>query len=544
MLLTHRRRWLFWYGVMAKYRLDTYLPDDPEFASLKKLIRCHPKAIGKKPIPFGLKLALEEMGVLFLKLGQLLSTRSDLLPSHIIAELALLQDNVTPFASDIAKQMIADAIGCPVTDFFADFDDIPLAAASIAQVHTATLTNGQAVVVKVVRPRLREQISQDFDLLSAMAEFVSARVEMARRVRLCDIVADYRKIMTDELDLTLEAKNSQTMRRHFLGSPLIYVPKVYHSYPTVMVTERIYGVPISHIETIDRLGYDRAVLAKQGLTIFFAQVFDHNFFHADMHAGNIFVETTKEGKAVTNPRYIGLDCAIMGQLSPADQLTVARMLLSVMNQEFDVLVDIMAQAGWIPPTTDRYRLGQELDHTVSPMVSKPMSEVDFAGVLYAVLAMARRHQISIPPNLALLLKTLVHVEGLGRMLYADLDIWQLARPILTRWVANRFDPAEQLVKLKQSLPHHLLAAANLPALAIDGVQSVALMGGRQELLLRELQLMRQDILNAKRYDWLAFAGVLLPLSVGAVLVFVCGVGWLFVPFFVFALCVVLWRVTV
>lgn len=528
---------------MATYRLDSYLPDTADFASLKKLIKMHPKALGKKPIPFGLKLALEEMGVLFLKLGQLLSTRSDLLPPHVIAELSLLQDDVTAFDSELAKQMIAQAIGCPLEEFFASFDDTPLAAASIAQVHTATLKNGQPVVVKVVRPHLKQQIAEDFDLLASVAEFVSARSEMARMMHLSDIVADYRQIMTDELDLTLEATNSQTMRRHFLDSPLIYVPKVYESYPNVMITERIYGVPISQIDTIDRLGYDRAVLAKQGLTIFFAQVFEHNFFHADMHAGNIFVETMADGSPVANPRYIGLDCAIMGQLSFTDQLTVARMLLSVMDFEFDVLVDIMAQAGWIPPTTDRHRLGLELSRTVSPMVAKPMSEVDFAGVLYAILAMARRHHISIPPKLALLLKTLVHVEGLGRTLYPELDLWQLARPILTDWLAQRLDPLDMLAKLKKTLPQKLLAQAQLPTLAFDAMQSMAALGGRQEMMLREMQMIHQTLLNAKRYDWLALAGVLLSLSLGAFLALVMS-GWLFLPFFVLALAFVLWRVTV
>lgn len=544
MLLSHRQRLWQLSCIAAKYRLDSYLPETDEFQSIKRLIRLHPKSLGKKPQPLGLKHAIEAMGTLFVKLGQLLSTRSDLLPSEVIAELALLQDNVTPFASELAIAEIERAFGLLISELFAHFEPTPLAAASIAQVHTAKLLDGQAVVVKVVRPNISGQIEQDFALLASFADYVSARVEMARAVNLPEIVADYRQIMLNELDLTLEAANSAKMRANFLGSPLIYVPKVYKVSKTVLVSERIYGVPISQIATLDALNYDRATLAKQGLTIFFTQVFYHNFFHADMHAGNIFVETMPDGSPVANPRYVGLDCAIMGELSPFDQLTVARMLLAVMNNNFVALVEIMLQAGWVPPSVDQYALMRDLTRTVSPMIAKPMSELDFAGVLYAILAIARRHHMTIPPQLVLLLKTLVHVEGLGRDLYPELDIWQLAKPILSRWLSSRLDPIKHWQDITQKLPETLLASSELPRLAFAGVQSLALMGGRQEALLRQLALVRQDMLNSRRYDWLALMGLLLCGFVGWGLVLVTAQGWLAVPFVLLGLLVLVWRLTV
>lgn len=540
MRLTDKKRLLSLYAIAAKHRLDAHLPNHPALAGLKRLIRLHPLAIGKKPKPMGVKLALEEMGTLFLKLGQLLSTRSDLLPPAIIEQLSLLQDQVAPFDSAIARLEIEQALGGRIDELFARFDNTPFAAASIAQVHTAKLKNGREVVVKVVRPTIKATILADFELLRYIAHFVSARVAMARAIHLSDIVEDYRQIMLDELDLTIEARNSQKMRQNFLNSPLIYVPKVYQATSQVMVSERIYGLPISRLDDFDRLGYDKATLAKTGLTIFFTQVFYHNFFHADMHPGNIFVETLPNGDAVLNPRYIGLDCAIMGELSAQDQLVVARLLLAVMNSQFDLLVEIIAQAGWVPPSVDKHALTKDMTRTVSPMVSKPMSEIDFAGVLYAILDVARRHHMTIPPQLVLLLKTLVHVEGLGRELYPELDIWQLAKPILTDWVKEQFDPAKNLYELSQKLPETLLASANLPHLVFDGVQSLAMMGSRQELLVRELQQLHQDSLNNKRYDWLALGGFGISLAIGLVVPF----WWLSLGFFGLGAVCVLWRITV
>ena len=544
MLITHRKRLLSLYRIAAKYRLDTHFADVPEFAPIARLLRVHPASFGRSHQPLGVKLALEEMGTLFLKLGQLLSTRSDLLPPQIIAQLSLLQDKVAPFDAKTAIATIEHAkygLGQPIGDVFARFDEMPLAAASVAQVHTAALHDGREVVVKVVRPNIKQGIIADFELLRQMAAWASARLEAARAIHLIDVVEDYRQIMLNELDLTLEAANSTKMRHNFTGSRLIYVPEVYMSAKQVMVSERIFGVPISQTDLFDALGYDRAALAKKGLTIFFTQVFRDNFFHADMHPGNIFVETMPDGRAVAEPRYIGLDCAIMGELSKEDQLIVARMLLSVMNANYTALVDIIWQAGWIPPSADKYALMRDMSRTVSPMVLKPIHEIDFAGVLFEILSIARRHRMSIPPQLMLLLKTLVRVEGLGRELYPDLDIWSLAKPILTAWVKSQLDPIKNMQELQARLPEVLLSTTDLPKLLNQSLQSLATLGAHQDAILHELQSLRADGLNERRHDWIALAGFVLMLGMAwwsalAIHLYLAPI------FFILAIGVILWRV--
>lgn len=544
MLITHRKRLLSLYRIAAKYRLDTHFADVPEFAPIARLLRVHPASFGRSHQPLGVKLALEEMGTLFLKLGQLLSTRSDLLPPQIIAQLSLLQDKVAPFDAKTAIATIEHArygLGQPIGDIFARFDEIPLAAASVAQVHTAALHDGREVVVKVVRPNIKQGIIADFELLRQMAAWASARLEAARAIHLIDVVEDYRQIMLNELDLTLEAANSTKMRHNFTDSRLIYVPEVYMSAKQVMVSEHIFGVPISQTDLFDALGYDRAALAKKGLTIFFTQVFRDNFFHADMHPGNIFVETMPDGRAVAEPRYIGLDCAIMGELSKEDQLIVARMLLSVMNANYTALVDIIWQAGWIPPSADKYALMRDMSRTVSPMVLKPIHEIDFAGVLFEILSIARRHRMSIPPQLMLLLKTLVHVEGLGRELYPELDIWSLAKPILTAWVKSQLDPIKNIQELQARLPEVLLSTTDLPKLLNQSLQSLATLGAHQDALLHEIQSLRADGLNERRHDWIALAGFILMLGMAwwsalAIHLYLAPI------FFILAIGVILWRV--
>lgn len=519
MLLSHRARLFELWGIAARYRIDTHFPieDAPQLAPLARLIKLHPKAWGKSHQDNAVKFALEDMGTLFLKLGQLLSTRRDLVPPEIIAQLVQLQDKVKPFDSSIAIAQIEDkklGLGAPLNELFARFDAKPLAAASIAQVHTAALTDGREVVVKVVRPDIHKVIVQDFELLRELASWLSARIEAARAVHLIDIVEDYRQVMLNELDLTLEADNTTKMRENFLGSALMYVPQVYDAAKQVMVMERIQGVPISQTALFDKLGYDRAALAEKGLTIFFTQVFRDNFFHADMHPGNVFVETppvatlSQANPPNLNhaPRYIGLDCAIMGSLSKDDQLIVARLLLAVMNNNFTALVDIVSRAGWIPPNTDKHALVRDMRRTVAPMVQKSINEIDFAGVLMQILDIARRHHMTIPPQLMLLLKTLVHVEGLGRDLYPDLDIWSLAKPILTGWVKEQLDPLRNLQALREQLPELLLSTTDIPKLLDQGLQSLASQGSRQDQQLREIQQIRADLLNNRRRDWAAIAG--------------------------------------
>lgn len=515
-MLQHLPRLLTIWRICASYRLDTLIPRDTPLPIPVKLLllalRLHP-AWWATPVLSTyddgerLRLAIEELGVLFIKLGQLLSTRSDLLPLNLIHELSKLQDNVPPFAIETAKAIIERELKAPISDHFSRFDDEPLAAASIAQVHTAALLDGQEVIVKVIRPNLEAAINEDFALLKTLSQWLETRSAELAALHLYHIVCDYEQVLLGEIDLLQEAANTTRMRNNFPHSGLIYVPEVHHRLSTsnIMVAERIYGVPVSDRKTFEEQGVDTKVLAEKGLTIFFTQVFNHNFFHADMHPGNIFVDISNP----KNPKYIALDCAIMGELGESDHLTVARLLMSVMQHDFKQLVHIAHQAGWIPPATDTQALTREMRRIVTPMLQKPLAELDFAPMLMNILEVARRYHLEIPPQLVLLVKTLVHVEGLGRDLYPALDIWSLGKPLLGQWLSSRLNPAETLKKLGQQAPTMLLGIAELPNLIYDSMRSMRQSNAWQEKQWRELQTLHYETAQHRRQDWLAFTGVLL-----------------------------------
>lgn len=516
-MIPHVTRLLELWRIAAHYRLDTLFPAEELPAKARhalNVIKMHPAAWSsrEKKNPLKLKEALEEMGPLAIKLGQLLSTRRDLIPPEVLSQLVLLQDRVKPYDTRLAKQRIQESLKADVSTLFSRFDEQPLAAASIAQVHTAALHDGREVVVKVTRPDIRNQILQDFEILAWLGDWLENRLEAARALHLSEIIQDYRQIILNELDLSLEADNTRRMRHYFTGSSMMYVPEVYMDSKDVMVAERITGVPISDIATFDRLGMDRADLAEKGLTIFFTQVFRDNFFHADMHPGNVFVETINP----SNPRFIALDCAIMGELSKHDQMTIARMLLAVMNSNFMQLIQIVHQAGWIPPGTDQDALSREMRRTVGPMVSKPMDQLDFAGILIQVMDIARRFHLEIPPQLMLLLKTLVHVEGLGTDLYPQLDIWKLAKPILTEWVKANMSPVKNIKEIGQQIPDLLLGAQDLPTLLIDSLNGLKNQSAWQDKQLREIQQMRLQMQQQQRRSWMFGSTMLIMLTIAII----------------------------
>lgn len=516
-MIPHVSRLLELWRIAAHYRLDTLFPAEelPEKARhVLSLIHLHPAAWSsrERKNPLKLKNAVEEMGPLAIKLGQLLSTRRDLIAPELLEQLVLLQDRVKPFDNAVAKMRIQQSLKADVNTLFARFDEQPLAAASIAQVHTAALHDGREVVVKVTRPNIRQQILQDFEILAWLGAALEKRLEAARALHLSEIIQNYRQIILNELDLTLEADNTRRMRHNFTGSSMMYVPEVYMDSKEVMVAERIVGVPISDIATFDRMGMNRADLAEKGLTIFFTQVFRDNFFHADMHPGNVFVETLNP----SNPRFIALDCAIMGELSKHDQMTVARMLLAVMNSNFMQLILVVHQAGWIPPGTDQDALAREMRRTVGPMVSKPMHELDFAGILIQVMDIARRFHLEIPPQLMLLLKTLVHVEGLGTDLYPELDIWKLAKPILTDWIKANVNPVKNIKELSQQLPDLLLGAQDLPSLMIDSLNGLKNQSAWHSKQLHELQSMRLQMEHQQKRSWMFGSLMAIVLSIAII----------------------------
>ena len=516
-MIPHVTRLFELWRIAAHYRLDTLFPAEelpPKARHALALIRLHPAAWSsrERKNPLKLKQALEDMGPLAIKLGQLLSTRRDLIPPEVLSQLVLLQDQVKPFDAQVAKQRIQESLKADVNTLFARFDEQPLAAASIAQVHTAALHDGREVAVKVTRPDIRVQILQDFEIITWLGQWLESRLEAARALHLTEIIQDYRQIILNELDLTIEADNTRRMRHYFTGSSMMYVPEVYMDSKDVMVAERITGVPISDTATFDRLGMDRAELAEKGLIIFFTQVFRDNFFHADMHPGNVFVETINP----VSPRYIALDCAIMGELSKQDQMTVARMLLAVMNNNFMQLIQIVHQAGWIPPGTDQDALAREMRRTVGPMVSKPMDQLDFAGILLQVMDIARRFRLEIPPQLMLLLKTLVHVEGLGTDLYPQLDIWNLAKPILTEWVKSNMNPVKNMKEIGQQIPDLILGAHDLPTLLIDSLNGLKNQSAWHDRQVREIQQLRMQIQQQQQRSWIFGSIILILLTIAII----------------------------
>lgn len=537
-MIPHVSRLLELWRIAAHYRLDTLFPAEelPEKARhALSLIRMHPAAWSsrERKNPLKLKQALEEMGPLAIKLGQLLSTRRDLIAPEVLQQLVLLQDRVKPFDNHVAKMRIQESLKADVNTLFARFDEQPLAAASIAQVHTAALHDGREVVVKVTRPNIRQQILHDFEILDWLGAALEKRLEAARALHLSEIIQNYRQIILNELDLTLEADNTRRMRHYFTGSSMMYVPEVYMDSKDVMVAERITGVPISDIATFDKMGMNRAELAEKGLTIFFTQVFRDNFFHADMHPGNVFVETINP----SNPRFIALDCAIMGELSKHDQMTVARMLLAVMNSNFMQLILVVHQAGWIPPGTDQDALAREMRRTVGPMVSKPMHELDFAGILIQVMDIARRFHLEIPPQLMLLLKTLVHVEGLGTDLYPELDIWKLAKPILTDWIKANMSPVKNMKELGQQIPDLLLGAQDLPSLMIDSLNGLKNQSAWHSKQLNELQSMRLQMEHQQKRSWIFGSIMAILLSIAII-----APWYVSILLIVFSSILALWRI--
>jgi ubiquinone biosynthesis protein len=415
-----------------------------------------------------LRLALEELGPIFIKLGQALSTRRDLLPPDIAEELAKLQDRVPPFDGKIAKQIIENAYGKPLPEVFESFDEKPLAAASIAQVHVAKLRSAGEVVVKVLRPGMREIISSDLEVMHALAGLAKRNSSEARRLRVDEIVDEYEKTVLDELDLMREAANAAQLRRNFEGSELLHVPAVYWDCcrVNVMVMERIRGVTISDMATLRALDTNIRMLAENGVKIFFTQVFRHNFFHADMHPGNIFVLVDDPSR----PRYAAVDFGIVGTLDLRDMHYLAENFLAVFDRNYRRVAELHVESGWVPPTTRIDEMESAIRTVLEPIFNKPLKDISFGTILLRLFDISRRFDMRIQPQLILLQKTLLNIEGLGRDLYPELDIWQTAAPILREWMRDRLSVRTQLKHFRDHLPALVEVAHALPPLLKVAVQ--------------------------------------------------------------------------
>jgi ubiquinone biosynthesis protein len=449
--------------VLVRHGLDEIITATHFLRPLRFLFALFPKAKDvSEPLGKRIRLALIELGPIFVKFGQAISTRRDLLPPDIADELALLQDRVPPFPADEAKDILEDIYGKPVDDVFSRFDRKPFAAASIAQVHTAALQDGTEVIVKLLRPRVRHLIERDLDVLYALAGLANTYWETGKRLRPLEVVAEYEKTIIDELDLMREAANTVQLKRNFEGSDLLYVPEVYYDYcrPAVLVQERIDGIPISDMDALRASGANIKVLAENGVEIFFTQVFKHNFFHADMHPGNIFVTVDDPEK----PRYAAVDFGIVGTLDPRDQQYLAGNFLAFFDRDYHKIAKLHIDSGWVPAETRIDELESAVLSVCDPIFNKPLSEISFAQVMISLFETARRFNMEIQPQLILLQKTLFNIEGLGRQLYPELDLWKTAHPILRQWMEDRIGPRAALQQLRDDLPQIRDSIRKLPSI--------------------------------------------------------------------------------
>ncbi len=459
------------FRVIAKYRLDHLAEYDRLPTALKILF--YPFTLLPKPkLSRGQRIrrTLEELGPVFVKFGQILSTRRDLLPKDIADELAELQDNVPPFDGEVAKSIIEAALHAPIETHFRDFHIKPLASASIAQVHEAKLLDGTEVVVKVIRPGILKTIQQDIRLLFSLAKFVQRYVPDGKRLHPIEVVEDYQNTILDELDLQREAANTSQLHRNFKGSPLLYVPEVYWDFVTrnVMVVEKIYGIPITDVDALIAQGTDMKLLAERGVEIFFTQVFKHNFFHADMHPGNIFVST----KHPQRPQYIAIDCAIIGTLSEADRYYLAKNLLAVFRRDYHAVAQLHVECGWIPKNAKVGDFESAIRSVCEPIFDKPLKEISFGHILLYLFQTARRFNMEVQPSLVLLQKTMLNIEGLGRQLYPELDLWTTAHPFMEEWLKERYAISGVVQSLKDQAPEWLEGLPQMPNLVREAVMQV------------------------------------------------------------------------
>ncbi|MDU6410365.1 MAG: ubiquinone biosynthesis regulatory protein kinase UbiB [Yersiniaceae bacterium] len=426
--------------------------------------RHHDKLLGVR-----LRLAMQELGPVWIKFGQMMSTRRDLFPPQIADELALLQDRVPPFDGRQARRHIEAALGGPLEKWFDDFDEKALASASIAQVHTARMKeNGKEVVLKVIRPDILPVIKADMRLMNRLAGWLPRLLPDGRRLRPLEVVREYEKTLLDELNLLREAANAIQLRRNFEGSNMLYVPEVYSDYcrETVLVMERIYGIPVSDVPALEAQGTNMKLLAERGVQVFFTQVFRDSFFHADMHPGNIFVSYAHPA----DPLYIGIDCGIVGSLNKEDKRYLAENFIAFFNRDYRRVAELHVDSGWVPPDTNVEDFEFAIRTVCEPIFEKPLADISFGNVLLNLFNTARRFNMEVQPQLVLLQKTLLYVEGLGRQLYPQLDLWTTAKPFLEEWLRDQVGLPAMIRAFKQKAPFWTEKLPELPDLVFESLQ--------------------------------------------------------------------------
>src|SRR3954463_6288726 len=506
--------------VLVRHGLDEFVRATHLYRPLRFVFLLSPWtwSVRKRDEPRAVRLreALEELGPIFVKFGQALSTRRDLLPADIAEELAKLQDRVPPFDGRVARAIVEQAYGRSVEQVFSSFDETPLAAASIAQVHAAELRpevvlNGaktREVVVKVLRPGMHAVIARDLEVLHALAAFANNNWEGSRRLKPVEIVREYEKTIIDELDLMREAANASQLRRNWEQSSLLYVPAVHFDFcrPEVLVLERIRGVQISNMTRLREVGTDIRKLAENGVEIFFTQVFRHNFFHADMHPGNIFVLIENPGA----PQYAAVDFGIVGTLDPRDQYYLAENFLAVFDRDYRKVAMLHLESGWVPEGSRVDEMESAIRTVCEPIFNKPLKEISFGTVLLRLFEISRRFNVEIQPQLILLQKTLLNIEGLGRDLYPDLDVFKIAGPIMRDWQREKMSGRAFVANAREQIPDILASLQSLAPLVRSAVQRAQ--DGRLRLAVEapEINALRGEIRRTnRRRDRITVAAVAL-----------------------------------
>lgn len=497
--------------VLLRYRLDDLLDGTSAERWLRLMRPFVPRAsqeIAAMPRGARLRMALQELGPIFVKFGQILSTRRDLVPPDVAVELSLLQDRVAPFDGQAARAIVEQALGRPIAEAFDDFDTTPLASASIAQVHAATLQATDAapsreVVVKVLRPDIERQIAADIALLKNIAGLVDRTHPSADKIRPREIVAEIESTLAAELDLQREGANASVLRRFWTDSPDMYVPEPIwsHTAERVLTMERVRGIPSDDIAKLDAAGIDRKALAAKGVRVFYTQVFRDNFFHADAHAGNIWVDDDPERKL--NPRFIALDFGIMGQLSSEDQYYLAENFMAIFNRDYRRIAELHVQAGWMPSHIRIDELEAAARSVCEPYFTRPLSEISLAEVLIKLFRTAQRYELTLQPQLILLQKTLLNIEGVGRLLDPQLDIWAVARPVLERILVERYSPQRLAGEFRKRLPEMVTHAPDMPRLLhawltqqVEGKHQLALRSKDLHDLAQTMKGMQKRIVSA------------------------------------------------
>ncbi|AXT45257.1 ubiquinone biosynthesis regulatory protein kinase UbiB [Chromobacterium rhizoryzae] len=489
-------------GTCYRFGLDDFLEGHSKLGFVHKLFALLPRRRdASAPLPQRVRLALENLGPIFVKFGQVLSTRRDLLPPDYADELARLQDQVPPYDGLQAREMIERSLGRKVDELYVDFDNTPVASASVAQVHKAWLRQpdggrGREVAVKVLRPGIQPVIEQDLALMATLAGWVEKLFTDGKRLKPREVVAEFDKYLHDELDMMHEAANASQLRRNFKNSDMLIVPEVFYDYTSrdVLTLEWMHGIPVGQVDRLREAGVDLSKLSRFGVEIFFTQVFRHGFFHADMHPGNIFV--------AADGRYIALDFGIVGTLTDTDKHYLAVNFLAFFNRDYHRVATAHIESGWVPKDTRAEELEAAVRTVCEPIFEKPLSEISFGMVLLRLFETSRRFNVEIQPQLVLLQKTLLNIEGLGRQLDPNLDLWDTAKPFLTKWMNEQIGWRGLLRTLKHEAPQWATTLPTLPRKLNDALSSA-----NSELLISGyIQLMREQ----KRQNWLlALIAVLL-----------------------------------